>query len=234
MYHKPMTVCIAALANNKRKLYAVSDCMISLNAPLPYQYETKDVPKIIELDDHAIMMIAGNTLFGNEIAVIAQTNVTSSDTMSEVAEKVRQAYQKYRLRLIEEAVLKPRQMTLEEYTEKQQTLNQEVVNSIENALTETNIDVDIIVAGHDNNECHIFTITHPGIVVSNDSIGYACVGIGAPHAQLHIIDGNYEKAQDIAIVKELVKQAKTRSENAPGVGKDTVDVVLPKTGGRNG
>jgi 20S proteasome alpha/beta subunit len=225
-----MTVCIAALAEDKKKLYAMCDCMISLNAPLPYQYETKDVPKIIELSDKALMMIAGNTLFGNEIAQIAQAKVEADDSMPEVAEKVRASYQEYRLRLIEEAALKPRQLTLAEYIEKQLTINQEVVNSIENALTETNIEVDIIVAGHDDSECHIYTVTHPGVVVSNDSIGYACVGIGAPHAQLHFIDGKYEKNQTIAKVKDLVKEAKTRSENAPGVGKESIDIVLPKTG----
>lgn len=226
-----MTVCIAALAEDKKKLYAISDCMISLNAPLPYQYETKDVPKIIELNDQSIMMIAGNTLFGNEIAEIAKEKVEATDSMPEVAEKVRAAYQEYRLHLVEDAVLKPRKLTLDEYQEKQLTINQEVVNSIETALTETDINVDIIVAGSNGTRCHIYTITHPGIVVSNDALGYACVGIGAPHAQLHFIDGKYEKSQTLAQVKELVTQAKSRSENAPGVGKESIDIVLPKVGG---
>jgi hypothetical protein len=225
-----MTVCIAAFAENKKKIYAISDCMISLNAPLPYQYETTDVPKIIELSSKAIIMIAGNTLFGNEIAEIAKRKINDNDSMPEVAEKVRESYQEYRLRLIEEAVLKPRNLTLLEYQEKQLTINQEVVNSIENALTETDLGVDIITAGADEAECHIYTITHPGLVVSNDALGYACVGIGAPHAQLHFIDGKYEKGHKLEDVKKLVKQAKQRSENAPGVGKQSIDIVLPKGG----
>lgn len=229
-----MTVCIAALAEDRKKLYAISDCMISLNAPLPYQYETNDVPKIIDLNEKSIMMIAGSTLFGNEIATIAKLKISNSEeTMQTIVEKVREAYQEYRLKLIEEAVLKPRKMTFDDYFEKQQSLNQEVVNSIENALTTTNIEVDIIVAGYDDSVCHIYTITHPGVVVSNDSIGYACVGIGAPHAQLYFIDGNYEKSLTIEKVQKLVKEAKSRSENAPGVGKESVDVILPREGKAN-
>ena len=225
-----MTVCIAALADNNKKVYVISDCMISLNAPLPYQYETKDVPKIIGLTDNCVIMIAGNTVFGNEIATLSQNGIESGRPYSveEIANEVLKAYRSYRLKLIEDAVLAPRQLTLSEYKEKQQTLNQEVVNSIENALTTTNIEVDIIVAGSDTTGCHIYTLTHPGIMLSFDSIGYACVGIGAPHAQLHFIDNDYTKKLSIENVKVLVGEAKKKSENAPGVGKQSLDLVLPK------
>lgn len=58
-----MTICIAALAENNKKLVLAADQMITASIPFAYQFETDNVKKIYEVTDNAIIMTAGNALF---------------------------------------------------------------------------------------------------------------------------------------------------------------------------
>ncbi len=52
-----MTVCIAAIANKNKKLIMAVDTMITASFPIPYQYETSDVPKRFNLTPFAIALV---------------------------------------------------------------------------------------------------------------------------------------------------------------------------------
>ena len=119
-------------------------------------------------------------------------------------------------------------MTYEEYQDRQQSLHDSVVQNVEDTFTNTNIGIDLIVAGYDNGQCYINVIQHPGAAVPLDVVGYACIGVGAPHAQIHMIESNYQKKIKIAELEKMVTEAKKKSEYAPGVGKKTDSVILPK------
>ena len=225
-----MTVCIAAIAKKGEKLVLVSDQMVTANIPISYQYETDDVSKIFELTDFSVVMTAGNALFAYEIVSNSRKKINAENltTLEDVAEVVRQEYVNYRRRLIERDVLEPRGFNLKSYYEVQQKLNMAVVSEIENRLIGFNMGVDMIIAGHNDKECHIFSLVHPGQLISNDAIGFACVGIGAPHALYHIIDSEYKKTFTLEEAEKVVEAAKQKSEKAPGVGKKTTKLILPK------
>ena len=90
------------------------------------------------------------------------------------------------------------------------------------------VGVQLIVAGNDAEGCHLFSIFNPGLTIDNDAIGYACIGIGAPHATYYLIDSDYRKSLTVKKVEDLVRKAKVRSEKAPGVGKKNTVEFLPK------
>jgi len=225
-----MTVCIAALSDKGQKVVLVSDQMITANIPIPYQYETDDVSKIYSVTDFSVVMTAGNALFANEIVTssINRVAATNPTTVQQVADIVREEYVLFRRKIIIRDCLEPRGLDLNSYIANQQRLNIGIVQEIENKLTNFNIGVDIIVAGNNEAECHIFSVLHPGQLISNDAIGYACVGIGAPHALYHLIGSDYKKSQSLTVVEKLATEAKEKSEKAPGVGHQTKKVILPK------
>jgi 20S proteasome alpha/beta subunit len=232
-----MTVCIAALANNKKELVLVSDKMISITTPMAYQYETDDVYKIYTITDYCVAMTAGNAINAYQIIQNAKNQiiVNNISTIEDIAATVRSEYQNYRKKLIVETTLKPRGMTIDKYYEKQKDLALAVIQEIENQLVNANIGVDLIIAGYNKDEdCHIFSIIHPGVINSHDSIGYACVGIGAPHALYSLIDSDYKKTLSTDEVEALVLKAKQKSEKAPGVGKLVTKMRLPSSKKREG
>jgi 20S proteasome alpha/beta subunit len=226
----PVTICIAAIADNKKSVIVAADKMLSLTNPVPYQFEPKDLSKIYKLDNCAVVMAAGNTIFCDEVSRLAVQKVSGSEDKSrqKVVELVLDAYHEVRRRMVVDSVLKPRQMTYEEYLDKQKTLHDSVVANIENAITENNIGIELIIAGYDQGEAYINIVQHPGISVSLDVVGYACIGIGAPHAQIHMIESNYEKSLSVKEITKMVKAAKKKSEYAPGVGQGTDIMVLPE------
>ena len=64
-------------------------------------------------------------------------------------------------------------------------------------------------------------------MICNDVIGYAAIGTGAPHAMYSLIDAGYKKSMSKEKVEEMLRQAKKRSEVAPGVGGQTKIVSIP-------
>lgn len=225
-----MTVCIGALANRKKQIVLAADKMISLGFPMAYEYETDDVYKIYELTDKSVALIAGNAQFAYEIIdnVKKKLSIGTFASIKDIAELVRKEYQAFRLKIISQQVLEPRNMTIGDYYNKQNSLHPGVVQEIEKRLTEDNIGVEIIIAGYDTDEAHLYSIYNPGIMIDNNAVGYVAIGIGAPHATYSLIDSEYNRNKTVEEVKELVKTAKKRSEKAPGVGTQTTIRVLPE------
>lgn len=233
MYNKKVTVCIAAFAENGKKLVTAADQMISLAQPIAYQYETEDVSKIYDLKDNCVCLTAGVAVFAQEIVDRASRIITAQNpaTIEAVAEIVRKEYSDLRKRLICQMFLEPRGLTLDSYYKTQSTLNMGVIQELENRIANESLGVDLIVAGLEGEAGHekakIFSIGHPGLLVSQEAVGYWAVGIGAPHAVYSLIDADYKRSLEVDKVKELVEKAKERSEKAPGVGKQTKVRVLP-------
>lgn len=234
-----MTICIAALAEGKKRIILVADQMITASIPIAYQFETSDVRKIYDLSSNVVLLTAGNALFASEIfekskkEIEADKSVSPENrTVEQLAEIVRRNFQILRRGIVERSVLEPRGLNLSSYYQMQQKLHQAVVQEVENQLINTNIGVDLIVAGHDpSGGCHIYSVTHPGIAVCHDELGYVAVGSGAPHAMYSIIGSSYKKSLPLEEVKKIASEAKKKSEVAPGVGVDTTIQTLPNDGG---
>ncbi|MFC1936937.1 hypothetical protein ACFLWY_00085 [Chloroflexota bacterium] len=224
-----MTVCIAALYGGCGGSYLVSDQMTTAHFPIGYEFESEDISKIIKLNDKIYALTAGDVIFASEVIEAAREKLNDGSntvTVSHAAENVRKTYQEIRKRHIIRNELESRGLDLDTYYENQQKLVPPIIQMVDEQLRTWNPEVEIIVAGKDNSGCHIYAIRNPGDTLCHDSIGFVAIGSGAPHALYSLIESNYKKTMDKDEVIRLVKQAKLRSEVAPGVGAATSEVFV--------
>ena len=195
-----------------------------------YEFEHQEIVKIVPMRDSVPIyaLAAGDVLLGTEILNLARVQIAQqqhSVTASEVSEIVRAAYQRVRLINIIQRELEPRGLTLENYYGAQQGLAPQVVQIVDQTMSQSDAGVEFIIAGPGETGFTLHTVTNPGVLSDHTPIGYCAIGSGAPHAMYSLIEASYKQALDKTAVQELVLNAKARSEVAPGVGSGTKTVV---------
>ena len=229
-----MTVCIAALYSNGEGCVLMSDKMLTLRYPMAYEYENEEFEKIIRVADEppVYCLSAGVAIFASEIIETAKNQVSNKKGLSvkSIAEIICKDYTEYRKSRLVRNELITRGLDLNSYYANHKGLLGSIVEAIDKTLRLWNLDVEFIVAGRDSSGYHIYTIVHPGDLYCHDSIGYASIGIGAPHVTYHMIENKYRMSSDKDTIVNLVKDAKVRSQVAPGVGEKTEIIVEPVGG----
>lgn len=227
-----MTVCITALYNKGKGFVLESDQMLTMHYPMAYEYENEEFDKISILSDKSPIycLSAGNAIFAAEIIDSAANQITNEgiSSVDKAAQVVRDTYMQYRMSRLIRNELETRGLDLNSYYKNQRSLMPEIATLIDKNFRTFNLGVEFIIVGSSGSQCHIYTIIHPGDVYCNDSIGYAAIGIGAPHVIYHMIEHNYRKSLDREAISKLVDGAKKRSEVAPGVGRKTRKIIEPK------
>ncbi len=238
-----MTVCIAALYGNGKGAVLASDQMVTAHIPMGYEFEHQEITKIVPMGGNptsTYALAAGDVLLGTEILSIARVRVQQQleqqDTITaiETAELIRSTYQQARLTAIIQKELEPRGLDLESYYRNNQALSPQIVQMIDQALSQSDMGVEIIVAGPSNTSKYsIYAIVNPGTLMDYTPIGYCAIGSGAPHAMYSLIEASYKSSLDREAVQSIVNQAKKRSQVAPGVGLETKLVVIPPGESKN-
>lgn len=220
-----MTICIAALYENGKGCILASDKMVTVQFPMGYEYENKEVQKIVEIEHSGpvYVLTSGNILFADEILEEAKRKVTAGKIIGTVniSEIIRTSYQSVRRQVIIHNELEPRGLDLPTYIQNQQKLLPQLALLINQVFKTYNPRVEFVVAGKDEGSCCIYTITNPGQKICHNVIGYVAIGTGGPHAIYQFLDSEYKKSMEKKEVLEIVELAKKRSEKAPGVGKAT-------------
>jgi hypothetical protein len=220
-----MTICIAALYDSGKGCILCSDQMVTARIPMGYEFESDDVDKMISICKSSPIhaLTAGDVLAANEMTELAKKNAETQgiSSTSGMAELLREAYQTVRRSAIVHNELEPRGLDLNTFHTMQQRLLPHVVQIIDRAFTEFNAGVYFILAGKDDHQCGIYSISNPGQLSCHNPIGYAAIGSGAPHAIYSLIGSNYKKSMNKETVEKIIKEAKKRSEVAPGVGTST-------------
>jgi hypothetical protein len=80
--------------------------------------------------------------------------------------------------------------------------------------------VETIICGIDPSGAHIYKLRNNDYVCC-DAVGFACIGIGARHAELKFMSAGHTRFSLLSDTLLLVYTAKKCSEVAPGVGKGT-------------
>ena len=228
----PVTVCIAALFGNREGAVLVSDRMVTANFPIGYEFEHQDISKIVPMDDNRTplyALAAGDVLVGTEILDLARAKIREQQrdvTALEASEIVRGAYQFVRLQHIVQRELEPRGLDLENYYGRHQMLSPQVLQMVDQAMSQANAGVEFIIVGPGAGGFTLHTVVNPGVTNHHTPIGYSAIGSGAPHALYYLIEASYEGSKDRDTVNTLVNNAKTRSEVAPGVGAQTQSLVI--------
>ena len=207
--------------------------MVTASIPIGYEFEHQDISKIVAMDTEGSIyaLAAGDVLIGTRILDLAKERIREHGgpiTAVETAETIRAYYQFVRHQIVTQTVLEPRGLNLEGFYNKQQVLLPQIVQIIDQHLSEFDPGIDFIVAGPSAGGFTLHTVINPGVTIDHTPIGYCAIGSGAPHAMYSLIEAAYESSKGISDVKKLVEQAKTRSEVAPGVGSQTQTRLIPE------
>lgn len=225
-----MTVCIAALCDDGQGVVLASDQMVTAHIPIGYEFEHEAATKIVPLRGETLMvLLSGDVLRGHEVVETVRKMLAQQSTAAEVSELIRSCYQEIRRRCVIQSELEPRGLDINAYYNNHQQLVPPVVQVIDEHLANWDMGVEMLIAGHNDDTCAIYSIVHPGIVHNHSAIGHAAIGSGAPHALYSLIETGYRPSMPQDVVVELVERAKARSEVAPGVGSGTAVVIIPSS-----
>ncbi len=215
-----MTVCLAAM-NKKHNIVAFgSDRMVTSSYP-PIEFEHK-IPKIIEISEYCVVLSAGDALRNKELCKIAIADLSGKQaSIEDIAQKLKSVYQQERLRAVEDVALKSRGITHEQFVKDgTKIFPLQIYQMIDQFATTFNFNLDLIVAGLDEQGPAIYGIHNPGVINSYDSIGFHTIGNGSMHGMLSLVD-TYDPDSGKAEMLYSVFRAKKVAEVAPGVGKNT-------------
>jgi len=141
--------------------------------------------------------------------------------VSEVADKYRSLYINLRKKRAEAEILAPHDLTYKTFIEKQKMMSDDFVNNLSSKLENYRLEdlevVSTIITGIDRDGPHIFVVQND-YLACNDHVGFAAVGIGAPHAQSQLMNVGYSRDSGEANSLLMIHRAKKKSEISPGVG----------------
>ena len=223
-----MTICIAAI-NDNEDIVAIADNKFTVQLPVVSGYEINENKKIVEVGKQTIALFAGHIVNANGILDEAKKHITPESSVAEIASRIKEAYQAFLNRAINDEVLSKYGLTLTTFNQQQQTLEATFVKSVFEIINQANLGVEIIVAGKDENGPQIYKILNPGAMSNETAIGYSTVGSGSHHANLSLIESKQHQACKFETTLYSVVNAKKHAELDPNVG-DMSTLVLVNSG----
>jgi hypothetical protein len=233
-----MTVCIAAICDLGKEIVVAADRMFT-NPGLSTEFETEE-QKIERIGTRCVALPAGNSVFATEVLELVQSRLgrNKEPRLHDLIESVRNIYSEVRSRKAEQLVISPilgadfetariKGRSLPDYLDKQQGAYQQVTM----LQSQQNFGSDIILAGIDESGAHICQISHPGIAMAFQKLGYATIGSGAIHAMLRLSLVGQTTRRGLVETLADVYIAKRQAEVAPGVGNTTDMAIIHSNGG---
>jgi 20S proteasome alpha/beta subunit len=223
-----MTVCIAALCTGEddgSRVVLATDRMVTQPGLMEYEHESK----MVELTPRAAVMVAGNTLEGMRLVSEAAA-AEMPDTIAALADELGRRYALARNARAGQ-VLGSHGLTWETFHQMHGLLNPQVVMTLERELEQYELGVNLLLAGVDGSGGHIHTNADPGGGnVRHDPMGWAAIGIGAPHVVPSMVGFGHSAGHGYRETLFRVYASKRRSEVAPGVGNETEMAVISADG----
>ena len=221
-----MTICLALICDDGKSIVAVADRMVSVES-LSLQFE-QGTRKIERLGASFAALTAGDALAQTDLLRDASEAVSELDNPSvrDVASAVAECFIRQRNDLAEKLVLRRVGLDYAAFLEQQQNLLPELTARLWSDYQSVELEVELLIVGVDSSGAHLYQIADPGIAVCFDSIGYAAIGSGLPHAEGFLTEADY--SQEISLLRGswLAYVAKRRSERAPGVGSSFTDILV--------
>jgi 20S proteasome alpha/beta subunit len=212
-----MTICIAVIADNK-DVIAIADKKLTLNHGLTSVYEISENKKIVQLTPKCVAMFAGNVVAANEILKLAKKTIQATDDVSGVAHKISNAYAEKLREAIDTQILQKYSLDLDKFNAQQRVLDPTFVGSVIETINNASLGVEILVVGKDGERPQLFKMLQNGAIEDGTPIGYACIGSGASHANLSLIESEAHAAHDRGSIIYALIKAKKKAEFDPNVG----------------
>ncbi|MGE5297900.1 MAG: hypothetical protein ACM3KM_01930 [Acidobacteriaceae bacterium] len=230
-----MTVCVAALADNGKKIVIATDNMatIAIGQTIQYQREDKDSKKLFQLNENVYALTAGALHVINPVIKKAKEEIKTHTTPTKCATIIRESLEKFYLQKTEEELLKRYNIDWDFYRNKQALLGEEVRKDLFNKINNWNLDINIIVVGYDssNKECYLGVVLANGYLMDKSLENFVTNGSGGELAKFSLILSDYNKSMTVEQVEELVRKAIKDAKKSPGVGDLSELKVIPEENG---
>ena len=224
---KPMTVCIAAIAEaltDSPKIIFAADRLVSAGVCFE-----SGVPKIRELTNYAYVMISSNDanasdLIATRVQKIVFDNLEKKNrlTIEQIADLFSKECEMRLKQDKEKMIFYDYALTSEEFKNKSKDLHDRIVQEIISKIYnyEYPLITSFLILGIDSNP-HIYTVDQDGDVRLWDSIGFATAGDGGYLAYPEITKFSYNPNASLSEVLVRVYNSKKVAERVRGVGKST-------------
>lgn len=224
-----MTLCIAALADNRQTIIMAADRLISVRF-IESELETS---KIMPIHENWWALIAANAL-PNVFPIIDKMKDRWPQTAVDVevvAQLVTASYQEERRTRAEAVYLLPRGLTTETFLANgRQWLPEITFRELDSLLSGYDLGVELLICGFDRGGAgHIFTVNNPGIRERRDIPGFHAIGSGFYGAQYMMY---YRELSFLTPSDEwlyYIYEAKAFGEQAGAVGNET-EILVAKAG----
>jgi len=223
-----MTICIAAICQQRSSLVLASDSMLTSSAlSIQFEHPTK---KMARLSDSCIALTAGDALAHTELfnAVQGQVARLKAPSIPEIVSRIKECYQAMREGEILERILNPSGFRgFEEFYNAHRILHSDVIFTKQSQIDNYDYGLEILVAGvSGDNIAHIYGISNPGTSQCFDAIGFHAIGSGLPHAMTTLIGRGCYQETPLKEALLIVYEAKKMAEKAPGVGANITDLCI--------
>jgi 20S proteasome alpha/beta subunit len=228
-----VTVCIGALCEKGKATVVAADEMVTFGPPMSLQTEPPGLKKLVEIASSVALLYSGSVPDGEEIIASARHDIPAGEhpSVAYIADKVRTAYAQLKRKRVEETILRP--WLGVDFPQFQELIAKsaasQILGQITGLLSQHNLQTDVLVAGSDDTGHHLFIITHPGVCLHMNTLGYATIGSGAAHAGISLALNKHASSDSIGRTLYRVYEAKTAAEVSPGVGKLT-DMAIIREG----
>lgn len=230
-----MTVCIAASCESAKKIVIAADRMLTFMHPTNLEFET-DETKIEELSPSCVALVSGNNPYAMELLEKSRKKIGGNPSIEieQVFTIVKNNYIETRMEKIDTSIIRTNLGpdwisflgkgggTLPAYLQPQGQIYQQLCMFMQ----QFNLNVEIIIAGADESKAHVAIITHPGILVLLDKLGYGAIGSGGMHANISLSLKGQSAKKKLPETLYNVYAAKRAAEAAPGVGQSTDMAVI--------
>jgi ATP-dependent protease HslVU (ClpYQ) peptidase subunit len=226
---KPVTVCIAALAEDGKKIVMASDS----KAAFGEFSADKGVIKNIPLKNGYAVMLAGNDV-GDAMPTLrrAKVQIGNSRDADEIANCLHEALVETRRQKVEAKILSKLGFTVETFrTEGKDSLTESAYYDVVSEIRRMELSLTFLLCGFDElGEGHLRVVASDDSPQDCDMLGFAAIGSGASAALSSLSftkdHCNFYPSATSAEVFYYVLAAKFMAESATDVGKDTFDVCL--------
>jgi 20S proteasome alpha/beta subunit len=225
-----MTVCIAALCDNRKAIILAADKMVGSHA---IESEA-EIHKVLHLHKDWRVMLAGNDISpAFEIIDSAKKRLSKGKTFTvqEVENALVESYREQRLAGAGSQYLAPRGLTLEMLNSAASSILPESLRlSLDGAMEAYRLELELLVAGFDRNgRGHIFSISdydNRGAARRHDIPGFQAIGSGSHGANYMMMYRSLSPPLPIRWALYLVLEGKYFGELASGVGSRTDLYIL--------
>ena len=179
--------------------------------------------KLYPFNENTVALVAGDPYA--QISICDETarvlKLKPRLRTKEIADLYAEAFSAHRRQLAEAKHLKPLGLDANSFMDRSQDFRSDLVSDLRLAMQREILDAETIIAGRDDTGAHLFVVTDPGIVTCADSVAFASIGTGKPHADSYFMMAHHTRNTHSHKVLLDTYIAKRRSEVSPTVGPTT-------------